>query len=116
MQKEMPLGIFGSGTRRKTDVKQLQKVLNDNAHMDRPSRNFASSPTMPPKPIVRPSSTLYTRLWGGKNVALTLEGLFDGFWLNMLMYPAKFSREESIRQVLAYLEMMFAQHFANQIL
>jgi hypothetical protein len=36
MQKEMPLGIFGSGTRRKTDVKQLQKVLNDNAHMDRP--------------------------------------------------------------------------------
>ena len=52
----------------------------------------------------------------GENVALTLEGLFDGFWLNMLMYPAKFSREESIRQVLAYLEMMFPQHFANQIL
>ena len=59
------------GTRRKTDVKQFQKVLNDNAHMDRPSRNFASSPTMPPKPIVRPSSTLYTRLCGGKNDGYT---------------------------------------------
>lgn len=43
-------------------------------------------------------------------VALTLEGLFDGLWLNMLMYPARFSRKQAHGQVLAYLAMVFPRH------
>lgn len=46
-----------------------------------------------------------------ENIALTLEGMFDGLWLNMLMYPAKFTREKATHQVLNYLEMFFPRHF-----
>lgn len=46
-----------------------------------------------------------------EDVALTLEGMFDGFWLNILMYPARFSREYARRQVLAYLGVVFPRHF-----
>jgi len=55
-----------------------------------------------------------------EEIALTLEGLFDGLWLNMLLYPAKFSRKQASRQVLAYLNMVFpptrglAKHPAGQ--
>ena len=42
-----------------------------------------------------------------EEIALTLEGLFDGLWLNMLLYPAKFSRKQAIRQVLTYLNVVF---------
>ena len=48
-----------------------------------------------------------------EGVALTLEGLFDGFWLNMLMYPAKFPRKMVVRQVFAHLETVFPQHFSG---
>ncbi|MFC2967766.1 TetR/AcrR family transcriptional regulator [Acidimangrovimonas pyrenivorans] len=47
----------------------------------------------------------------GEGVALTLEGLFDGLWLNILMYPAKFSREAAHGQVLSYLALAFPGHF-----
>ncbi len=46
-----------------------------------------------------------------EGITLTLEGIFDGFWLNMLMYPAKFPREQMIQQVFAYLETVFPRHF-----
>lgn len=44
-------------------------------------------------------------------VAQTLEGLFDGLWLNMLMYPAKFTRDSAERQVMDYLRLVFPRHF-----
>lgn len=46
-----------------------------------------------------------------EDVALTLEGLFDGLWLNILMYPSKFSREAAHMQVLSYLSLAFPRHF-----
>lgn len=46
-----------------------------------------------------------------EDVASSLEALFDGFWLNILMYPVKFDREGASRQVFAYLESVFPKHF-----
>lgn len=46
-------------------------------------------------------------------VSLMLEGLFDGLWLNMLMYPARFTREDAITGVIAYLATAFPDHFAS---
>lgn len=42
-----------------------------------------------------------------EGIALTLESLFDGFWLNMLMYPEKFSRESAKAQIIQYLHTNF---------
>lgn len=47
----------------------------------------------------------------GESVTLTLEGLFDGLWLNILMYPAKFTRDAAHEQVLTYLSLVFPRHF-----
>lgn len=33
-------------------------------------------------------------------IALTLEGFFDGPWLNILMCPARFSRRQARAQIL----------------
>lgn len=49
-----------------------------------------------------------------EGVSLTLESLFDGFWLNMLMYPAKFRREDGAHRVFAYLGTVFPMHFSVQ--
>lgn len=46
-----------------------------------------------------------------KGVARTLESLFDGFWLNMLMYPDQFSREMAKAQIFDYLHTSFPRHF-----
>jgi AcrR family transcriptional regulator len=46
-----------------------------------------------------------------EGVTQTLESLFDGFWLNILMYPAKFSRENAADQTLLYLSTVFPGHF-----
>jgi AcrR family transcriptional regulator len=48
---------------------------------------------------------------GAEQVALALEGLFDGLWLNMLLYPAKFTRIKAEQQVLDYLGLVFGKHF-----
>lgn len=48
-----------------------------------------------------------------EDVSLSLEGLFDGFWLNILMYPAKFNREDAARQVFDYLKSVFPKHFPD---
>ncbi|MGI1663892.1 TetR family transcriptional regulator C-terminal domain-containing protein [Palleronia sp. KMU-117] len=44
-------------------------------------------------------------------VAGMLEALYDGFWLNMLMYPGSFTREGSRRQIHLYLGTVFPRHF-----
>jgi TetR/AcrR family transcriptional regulator, transcriptional repressor of bet genes len=46
-------------------------------------------------------------------VSLTLEALMDGLWLNMLLYPADFTREGSKEQVRRVLALMFPRHFGN---
>ncbi|MDX1780638.1 MAG: TetR family transcriptional regulator C-terminal domain-containing protein [Thalassovita sp.] len=46
-----------------------------------------------------------------EGISVTLESLFDGFWLNMLMYPAKFTRDVAARQIMAYLATVFPKHF-----
>ena len=43
-----------------------------------------------------------------RDIAATLEALFDGTWLNILMYPDGFSRVEAERQVKAYLGLVLS--------
>ncbi len=47
------------------------------------------------------------------NVAYTLEGLYDGLWLNILMYPNEFSRSEMTARIVAYLALVFPNHFVS---
>jgi TetR/AcrR family transcriptional repressor of bet genes len=47
-----------------------------------------------------------------RQVARTLEGLYDGLCLNILMYPGSFSRQQARDQVVAYLASVFPEHFA----
>jgi len=46
-----------------------------------------------------------------EHVARMLESLYDGLWLNSLMYPGKFTREGSRQQVRVYLATVFPQHY-----
>ena len=48
-----------------------------------------------------------------RDVAATLEGLFDGLWLNILMYPDRFSAEGAKAKVFAYLAAIFPAHFGG---
>lgn len=50
-----------------------------------------------------------------EDIALSLEGLFDGLWLNMFMYPTKFTRERSRRHVMDFLGRAFPDHFKSTI-
>ncbi len=45
------------------------------------------------------------------DVAFTLEGLYDGFWLNILMYPGEFSGFEGKRRIEDYLAQIFPKHY-----
>ena len=45
------------------------------------------------------------------HVARTLEALYDGLCLNILMYPGVFTRERAKAQVRAYLASVFPAHF-----
>jgi len=47
------------------------------------------------------------------NVAFTLEGLYDGLWLNILMYPGEFSRFDMMRRIEDYLSLVFPKHFLH---
>ncbi len=40
-----------------------------------------------------------------------LEGLFDGLWLNILMYPKRFTRQMARDHVASYLHLCFPKHF-----
>ncbi len=44
-------------------------------------------------------------------VVNTLEGLYDGFCLNILMYPREFSNADAKREIRNYLAATFPQHF-----
>ena len=44
-------------------------------------------------------------------IAKTLEGLYDGLWLNILMYPGVFDRQEARKQIYAYLSSVFPTSF-----
>ena len=44
-------------------------------------------------------------------IAHTLEGLYDGLWLNILMYPDTFDRDAARAKVQAYLALAFPRHF-----
>lgn len=46
-----------------------------------------------------------------EDVAETLEGLYDGFWLNILIYPKSFSRQDAKDRIRDYLHMTFPKHF-----
>lgn len=46
-----------------------------------------------------------------ENIASTLEGLFDGFCLNILIYPGEFSRGHATQRVREYLATTFPKHF-----
>ena len=45
------------------------------------------------------------------DIADTLEGLFDGFCLNILVYPGEFTRETAKQRVLSYLATVYPGHF-----
>lgn len=46
-----------------------------------------------------------------EGIAMTLEGLYDGFWLNILMYPKVFTRFDAMRRIQDYLAGIFPRHF-----
>lgn len=48
-----------------------------------------------------------------EGVAKTLEGFFDGFCLNILIYPNDFSREDGKKRVREYLASIFPAHYAR---
>lgn len=47
------------------------------------------------------------------NIAFTLEGLYDGLWLNILMYPGEFSRFDMMVRIQDYLALVFPKHFQS---
>ncbi|WP_093034590.1 TetR/AcrR family transcriptional regulator [Roseovarius azorensis] len=44
-------------------------------------------------------------------IARTLEALYDGIWLNILIYPDRYKRDQAHRQVRAYLASVYPRHF-----
>lgn len=45
------------------------------------------------------------------DIAQMLEALFDGMWLNILMYPDTFTKTSARAQIMAYLDGCFPEHF-----
>lgn len=48
-----------------------------------------------------------------EEISRMLEGLFDGLWLNILMYPDRFSRQAARAHVSSYLHRCFPRHVAG---
>ena len=46
-----------------------------------------------------------------QTVTRTLESLYDGIFLNILMYPGNFKRDEAAQHIHAYFAALFPQHF-----
>mgnify|MGYP000362554654 CR=1 FL=1 len=49
------------------------------------------------------------------DISFTLEGLYDGFWLNILMYPGEFTRFDMLKRIQEYLSQIFPQHFERPL-
>lgn len=49
------------------------------------------------------------------DIAFTLEGLYDGFWLNILMYPGEFSRFDAMKRIQEYLSQIFPNHYERPL-
>jgi len=49
------------------------------------------------------------------DIAFTLEGIYDGFWLNILMYPGEFTRFDAMRRIEGYLGQVFPNHFKRPV-
>jgi TetR/AcrR family transcriptional repressor of bet genes len=49
------------------------------------------------------------------DIAFTLEGLYDGFWLNILMYPGEFTRFDAMKRLQEYLSQIFPKHFEQPL-
>jgi len=49
-----------------------------------------------------------------RDVSLTLESLFDGSWLNILMYPDRFTPAKAHEQVVSYLRLCFPGQFPGE--
>jgi competence protein CoiA len=81
------------GTRRKTDVKQFQKVLNDNAHMDRPSGKLLH--------LGFPHWSSLLMEWGDSNSLILLD-FKDRFSSNedlLLIYPRMYEDKVFVSQL-----------------
>lgn len=50
-----------------------------------------------------------------QGVADTLEGLYDGFCLNILMYPGEFTREDAKTRIRVYLASILPKHFQTPL-
>lgn len=48
-----------------------------------------------------------------EGIGEALEALFDGFWLNILMYPARFTNDAAKAQIYAFLAGQFPRHFTS---
>jgi TetR/AcrR family transcriptional repressor of bet genes len=48
---------------------------------------------------------------GPEEIAGTLEGLYDGFCLNILIYPGEFTRDDARARIRHYLATTFPHHF-----
>ena len=46
-----------------------------------------------------------------EDIASTMEGLYDGFCLNILIYPGEFTREDAKLRIREYLATTFPKHF-----
>ncbi len=90
--------FFGEGGRR-TVYRALVDALDDErfALSKRLCRDIAREGGYPGPPV--------------DTIAHTLEGLYDGLWLNILMYPDTFDRDAARAKVQAYLAMAFPLHF-----
>ena len=44
----------------------------------------------------------------------SLEAFIDGLWLNILLYPKTFSRQQARDECFAYLAAFFPKHFSRQ--
>jgi TetR/AcrR family transcriptional repressor of bet genes len=48
------------------------------------------------------------------DIAKSLEGLYDGLWINLMMYPDTFSADDAKRQIRQFLARTFPRHFKDQ--
>ncbi len=49
-----------------------------------------------------------------RQVALGLESLYDGMWLNILLYPGDYTRTAGKDHVMAYLVSLYPRHFETR--